>query len=152
MGYSDGEALILTAIRAHANFDSNNTRRANWKILDSGNKAYYAIIKPSEDPAAVEFITPTVYVTAWHTVVEVWYRYEDDATTQTNLYSKVNDIIGQMQTYKDLNTSSDDIQNAEVVGITPPMEQYGKKRNSLDWLKQEVIIEWLEQSDPVTYA
>lgn len=144
MAYTDGEAAILARIRAHSDFSSTNTDANDWKKLDRGDSAYYAILKPSEDPNQVEFYAFGAYIITWLTTVEVWQRYKDDGTTAASLFGNVQKIIAQMQPYKTLGLTN--VQNAQVVSVTAPSFRWDKDGGPA-WMVQEVNIEWHEQSE-----
>ena len=144
MAYTDGEGAILTRIRAHSDFSTSNTDANDWKILDSGNSAFYAILKPNEEPNDVEYYAFGSYVIRWQTVVEIWQRYKDDGTTAASLFGNVQKIIAQMQPYKTLGLAN--VQNAEVVSVTAPSFRWDQDGGPA-WMVQEVNIEWHEQSE-----
>jgi hypothetical protein len=146
MAYADGEAAILTRIRAHANYDSGNTSRSDWKILDSGKSSFYAVVKPSMEPAPLEYITPIVYVVHWVTTIEVWQKYTDETITQNNLYGHVNEIMAQVQAQKTLGRSSYGVQQAEIVAINAPQTAWTKDGVPA-YLVQEITVRWHEQND-----
>lgn len=148
MTYSAGEAAILTRVKVHASYDADNTSRADWGILNDGGSAYFAIVRPGE-AAEIEFISPTVYVIPWNTVIEVWQKYTNEQDTEPALVGHVNEIIGQMQASQRLGLSY--VQSSQVSSIAPPMEMWTKD-GGVQWLKQEVGIRWREESDPVTYV
>ena len=148
MAYTDGEAAILARIRAHGDYGTTNTDANDWKLLNTGNKAYYAILKPDSEPAELENITFSAYVIAWRTIVEVWQRYKDDGTTATSLFGNVQKIIAQMQSYKTLGLFS--VQNSAITGITAPSYRWDKDGGPA-WLVQELTITWLEEVT-VTYV
>jgi len=149
MAYTDGESAILTRIRAHADFSTANTDTNDWKLLDSGNSAFYAILKPSEDPAELEFFALSAYVIHWRTVVEVWQRYKDDGTTAASLFGNVQKIIAQMQTYKTLGRT--DVQDSRVTSITVPSFRWDKDGGPA-WIVQEVMIEWLQEVNVTSFS
>ena len=148
MAYTTGEAAILARIRAHADFSTTNTDANDWKILDRGSSAFYAILKPCEEPAELEFYSFSGYAIAWMTVVEMWQRYKDDGTTEASLFGNVQKIIGQMQPYKTLGLSN--VQNSQITSITAPTFRWDKDGGPA-WLVQELTITWLEEVE-VTFA
>lgn len=148
MSYTTGEAAILARIRAHSDFSTSNTDANDWKLIDSGNSAFYAILKPNEDPAEMEFHALGAYRVLWQTVVEVWQRYKDDGTTAASLFGNVQKIIGQMQPYKTLGLSN--VQNSQINSITAPSYRWDKDGGPA-WLVQELNILWLEEVE-VTFV
>jgi hypothetical protein len=150
MTYATGQTAIYNRIIAHASFDANNTSESDWGILNTGNAAYYAILKPSPDPAPIEWITFTIYMIHWTTIVEVWQRYVDETTTQAALYGHTGQIIAQMQPYNRLTGNT--IAHAEAVSVGTPTEEWKSGAKGPAWLKQEINIQWHEQSTPQTYV
>jgi len=153
MSYTDGEGAILTRIQAHASFSSTNTARNDWSLLNSGNAKYYAFVTSGADIVEPEFITLTVYVIPWVTRVEVWRRYtadEEESDIASDLHSKINAIIGQVQAQRQLGLTS--VQNSEIVGISTPQPMRPPAGGDPTWLMQEIHIRWLEQSSAVTYV
>lgn len=148
MAYTDGEAAILARIQAHADYSSSNTDANDWKKLDSGESAYYAILKPGTDPAELEFFSFSAYRIFWKTVIEVWQRYEDDGTTASSLFGNVQKIIAQLQPYKKLGLTN--TQNAEITNITAPSYRWDKDGGPA-WLVQEITETWLEEVE-VTFV
>lgn len=151
MSYSTGETAILTRLRAHSDFDSNNTDANNWQILSNGKNKYYAILKPSDQDHAVEFITPTIYTVTWGTVIEVWQIYENATDTPDELWATVNKVLGQIQAYKTLGDATTYL-NAEIISFGPVTEVMEAGSEAPRWLKQEVNVEWVEKSDSLTYV
>jgi len=142
MAYTDGETAILNRIRAHADYSSSNAVKNNWQVLDSGKSAFYAILRPHTEPAEIKFYSFGGYHIGWNAVIEVWQRYKDDGVTAADLFGNVQTILAQMQPYKQLGRT--DVQNAEITGITAPTHQWTKD-GGMSWLKQELIITWLEE-------
>ena len=148
MAYTDGESAILARIRAHADFSTSNTDANDWKLINSGNSAVYAILKPNADPAELEFFSLSMYRVIWQTVVEVWQRYKDDGTTAASLFGNVQKIIAQLQPYKKLGLNN--VQNSEIVSITAPSYRWDKDGGPA-WMVQELNIAWLEETS-VTFV
>lgn len=142
MSYTGGESAILARIQAHADYSTSNTDQNDWSKLNGGKSAYYAILKPGADPAAVEFITPLQYVANWTTTVECWRRFVDEHTTPAALFADVNKIIGQVQAYPTLGLSY--VQVSRVTSITAPAFRWVE--NGPTWLVQEVNITWREET------
>jgi hypothetical protein len=118
--------------------------------LNSGRNDHYAVVTPSIEDNAPEFLTPTVYVVPWKTKIEVWQYYTDEGTTQTNLYGYVQNIISQIQKNKTLGDTTNTIHNAEIIGISQPLEMHTEGGGPV-WLKQELTVQWHEEN-AVTFA
>ena len=149
MAYTDGETAILNRIKAHADYNTANTDQNDWKKLNRGNKAYYAIVRPNQEPAELEFISLAGYVIRWVTVVEVWQRYKDDGSTQASLFGNVQKIITQLQPYKKLGLSN--VHNSTISSVTPPQQAWRENEAGPSWLTQELSVIW-EEFFEVTFA
>jgi len=145
MSYTTGEANLLTILRATDYYNANNSSRANWKILDSGRKAYYAILKPGEEPGAVSFHAFAAYQIVWTTVIQLWHKYTDETTTSTNLFAQVQYVIAAVQPNRLLDDTLDTIVNAEIVSISPPLERWTSDGGTR-WLCQDITVRWIEQA------
>ena len=142
MGYTDGEALLLTRVQALTNFDSTNTRRANWLVLNKGKKAHYAILRPGE--FTTEWITVTRYIANWATVIEIWQRYAAKApgTAYTDLLSRVKEVIDGLVQYPHLGGS---ISDSTIESGGEVMEMW-VKAGVPQWLKWEITVRWKEEN------
>ena len=140
MSYSTGEALILTRVRACTGFTSANTARANWKLLNSGKSDHYAIIRPGG--FAVEWQTLGMAVFRYTTVIELWQRYTDDTTTQTNLYGYIANLYGLLD-YPHLGSSAS-IQDSTIMGADAPEEMW-RNEGGPAWLRWSMRVEWTEE-------
>lgn len=148
MSYSQGEAAILTRLQAHEDFSSDNATRGDYGLLNSGHDNVYLVVRPG-DPGEQEYITFRVYVVAWNTVIEVWQRYLNETTTLTDLEANVEKIKTQMESYPQLGLSQ--VQYS-IMTIGTPTEQWTEDGSALVWLKQEINIQWQEQSESQAFA
>ena len=153
MAYTGGEAAILTLLRAHASYDSDNTSQAKFDILNTGASKYYAILLQDPDwEAPIEWITPTVYTITWQTLIEVWQRYTAPSTTANALWGHIQEVIAQLQPKNKLGLDNVQHSAAEAVSKTMEMRDPDKPDGHPLWLKQGVSIRWVEQYDPVTFV
>src|SRR3972149_10465343 len=143
MGYSTGEALIQTRIIAVNNFDSTNTSRSNWKLLNDGASDHYAILRPGE--FFQDMLTMCTKVTHWTTVVELWQRVDDDYTgARTDLYARVADLMG-IESYPKLGDTTGAIQeNAMFEGAAEPQEV--QVNSGSYWFKWDLRVKWNEET------
>ena len=142
MSYNNGEALLLARIRAHANFDSNNSSREDWSILHSGKSEneIYAVLRPGKHTEM-----PGVggrYDATWETIIELWQRYTYDGVTVSNYGSRRDEILNQIRTKPNMGDTTDTVHRFKVTGSTEPEEMW--KGDRLEWLKGEVVVEWEE--------
>lgn len=148
MGEALGEALILTIIQAMTNFDADNTSREDWKIINSGKSALgcYAIIRPG--PFENEWMGGPLYVAHWTTIVELWQRYQDDATTAQSLAARRDEIIAAIMAKNKLGDTTGTIQNATVLRGDEPEEIWDVQRRKqvLTWLRSKIYVRWDEEA------
>lgn len=143
MGYETGEALIETIVRAATSFSASNVVRANWKALNTGKAAYYAILRPGYFDTA--WISPDTYVAHWTTVVELWERYIDDSTTQTALYGHAANLMAAVMPRPRLGDTTGVLQDSTVEGAAAPQEMWNRGGKGPSWLKWELSVRWKEQ-------
>lgn len=143
MGYSDGEALILTQVQACNNFDSTNTSRANWKILNQGKDDHYAILRPG--PFDIEWIAFDTYRANWVTVIEVWQRYKDETDTHTDLYDRVEDLFDILGVPL-LGDTTGTIQDS-TISVQDEPEEMWMDGGGPGWLRWKINILWREESN-----
>jgi hypothetical protein len=149
-GYSDGEALVLAALRKHANYDSENTSRADWKILNSGKAPFYVILRPGPFTVEVQSIggiganATATEVSHWVTQLMVYQRYIDDGTTATNLQARVAEIIAQIQKWRRLGDANDIVQRARVVSGDELVEVQQDQASPL-YLRWILDVNWDEE-------
>jgi len=148
-GYADGDTKILTVIRGHANYSTANTASADWRILDSGNDVRYAITKPA--PAERVKHTMATTLDIFTTVVEMWAFMKSEQSDEGNasdLYGEAKAIADRIETFNRLGDTADTILLARVKGIAEPQEMFNSD-GALQWLMQEISVEWQEERTPV---
>ena len=148
MTYIAGEALVLIQLQAVAGFNDKNTSRGKWGILNSGLNDHYGIVKPgafTREQAAM-----SANITTYQTIIQVWQRYKDDGETLTDLESNVDLIIARFDQYRKLADTTNTLLDATLTN-GGQVEEMWNQAGGLSWLKQELIITWLEY-DQVTYA
>lgn len=149
MSYTAGESLLLTAVQACTGFAATNTSRANWLVLNSGKSDHYAILRPGE--FAIEWISPTVYVANYTTVIELWQRYKDDGTSQTSLYGHMASLMTGLMPENTLDDTSGLLQDATIRGGGEPQEMVRGRDTGPSWLKWELTVEWKDEIE-VTFS
>jgi len=146
MSYSTGEALLLTRVQACTGFDTNNTSRCNWKILNKGKSDHYAILRPGA--FNIEWHALSAYTAHWTTIIEVWQRYKDDSTSQTNLYSHIANLMAIM-TYPYLGDHTT-VVDSSIEGADEPEEMW-TQGGGPGWIRWQLRVAWQEQAE-VTYV
>lgn len=147
MTYSTGEALLLTAIQALSSFDTNNSSRGNWKILDKGHNSKYVILRPGA--FAVEWFAYTSYTVTYRTIIEVWQRYTDETTTHTNLYAAVGEIITGLMPEHLINDTTGVIQDMQVIEGGEPEEMWTSGGGPA-WLRWNITVQWVEEAASIS--
>lgn len=156
MTYATGEALLLTAIQKLSDYDSTNSGRGNFLILNRGNSANYIILRPGEFEVSVVSLgglganaTSTEHTT-WITEVMVYRRYIDDYNTLTQLEADVATVIAQIQKWRQLGDTTNGVIVARVMGGTAA-EIIRHDPDGPFWLRQTVRVVWNEERT-ITYA
>ncbi|MCO5191364.1 MAG: hypothetical protein M9918_24635 [Anaerolineae bacterium] len=146
MSYSTGEARILEIIRLHADYDTTNSDRQDWKILHSGKSDRYAILRPGAWSNTANGLGGA-FLRNWTTVVEVWVPYRDD-TRPLTLQAAVNDLLAHLEKYPTLNSLTS-VQDAMIAGGNEMQER--ELNNGSLWAVWELNCEWHEET-AVTFA
>lgn len=148
MTYPATEALVLTQLQAVTGFSSTNTSRGKWGILNSGMSDHYGIIKPgafTREQAAMSANEGT-----YQTIIQVWQRYKDDGDSLTDLETNVDNIIRRFDQYRKLADTTNSVLDATITN-GGQVEEMWNKDGGLSWLKQDLVVTWLEY-DLVSYA
>ena len=142
MGYIDGENLIATTIKAHANFSATNVAQGKWTFLNKGKSNRQVILKPGG--TEIERISKNVYVARHITIAEVWKSYKNDGTTAVALYGYVGNVVTQIEDNPKLGDTEGIIQNASAQVVSEAEEMW-LSGGGPAWLRQNVNILWHEQ-------
>ena len=145
-GYKDGEALWLTRVRAVSGFDTSNTSRGNWTILNNGAADIYAILKPGEWNR--EMIGFNRRLNVYQTIIQVWQKYREDGTSMINLEDKINDILVSVDTYPQIGDSGNTVIDAQIIAVR---EVQQTPADAPTWMYAELVGEWQEEI-AITYV
>src|SRR3990167_6247132 len=96
--YPEGEVLILTKLQSVTGFNSNNTGRGKWGLLNSGRDDNYGILKPGIFDR--EQIAMSANQSKFITVIQVWQRYKDDVDSLTTLETHVKNILAYFDKWR----------------------------------------------------
>lgn len=151
MSYAAGETLVLARLQAitGSTWTSTNTSRGKWGILNTGLSDHYAILKPG--PGTNKFLTISVSLRTYHTIIQVWQSYTDDGTSLTNIEAYAEAILDQFDAYRKLGDTTKGIEDSQCISWTEVEERWVKGENGPRWLKQDFVIEWKEEN-AVTFA
>ena len=140
MSYAAGQARILALVIACDDFNATNTSETDWKILNQGISDHYAILRPAG--FSIEWIAASTYTVHWRTMLEVWQRYTDEGTTQTNLYGYVASVLPVMASP---HGGDDSMSDLTVRAADDPKEMWTAEGGP-KWLKWELEVMWDEQT------
>lgn len=149
MSESAGITLLETQVKAVTGFGSSNVAVANWKLLNKGAAANYAILRPG--PASRRHETFATVGSAYRSVIEVWQRYNADGSTLTSLLGYCDAIINRLDQYRKLADTTTTLLDANVTGMGEVTEQWVNHGDGPSWLKREIYVDWTEE-DNVSYA
>lgn len=146
MSYTNGESLMLTRIRTSANYNTNNTTRNDWSILNDGKNDHYAILKKLEDPSPVTWPGVRTYHIEWTTIIEVWQRVQnDDDQAAADCHAEVLAIINVLQNNPRLGDTSGTIVDSSIRGIGGPVNTWLSDGGPI-WAMMEIYVTWIEQA------
>ena len=143
MTYAAGEALVLALLRGMSEFDTANSSRQKWKVLNSGASDHYAIVRPgpfSNEPSGLGETAST----DWRTVIEVWQRWLDDGETTIALQELVQAVIERFDDYPTLNDTTGSVVMGYVSGGGEMQERW-LTQNGPSWAVWEVYVDWKEE-------
>ena len=141
MSYASGEAAVLSILRLHADYNDRNTSRGNWKILDSGAAAHYAVLRMGA--ATNEAHTTTSAMTTWATEIMVYRRYIDDGPSAISLQGDVQTLVEHIEKYPTLQGA---VTDAQVTTIGA-METIRMDAGGPIWLRTIISLQWQEERD-----
>ena len=141
MSYATGEAAALALLRANANYDSDNTSRGNWRIVNEGGVRWVVLrqgaIKERERD------TFTDIRTLWTTVIVVIRRFDSDQDTEQALQADVNTVLAIFDPKHKLNAGNAII-DAMIVSSSDT-EAIGEGNRPMFYVK-ELNLEWQENT------
>lgn len=141
-GYPDIEALWLERMRAISGYDTNNTSRGNWGIVNNGKSDRYVVLKPGTHSRTMNSIGGGRLET-YRTILEVHQKYRDDGTTLTTLETAVNTLIDSLDTYPRLGETGNSVQKGEIVEVREVLGYPDPQAPS--WLVCELVGETSEE-------
>lgn len=156
MSYSAGEALVLSTLRLHANYDTDNTSRGDWEILSSGRNSYYVILRPGPFTISTQGISGVgsgsgnTREAMWLTQLMIYQLYgaEQATNASTNLQDRADEIIAHLDKYRRMGDATNTIPKARITSGSEI--ELVNQQGSL-WARWIVNVEWKEER-PVTYA
>lgn len=141
--YSFGEALVLAQLRQVSGFNTNNTSRSDWAILNTGKAAVYAVVRKGAWEA--EWQTYSAKLFAWQTVIEIWQQWtQNDAATRAALDANEALVLARFLAYHRLGDTAGRVQDSTPVRAEEPDIMFDAQRNTAAFLRASVVIEWQE--------
>lgn len=155
MSYATGEAAIATLIQSLTAWDTSNcislandTDNAGATVLTSGKSDKYCLLSPGEILER-EYVTPdykTVH-TRWQTVVMLYVlRRPDGDSAEKRLADARQGIIGKLDGYARLSNTSGVLWALLTLGGPPEDVTTGSGQAARAFIRQEVMVEWLEET------
>jgi len=146
LSYSAGEAAILARLRAMTQFDQDNSSRGDWRILNKGKSAYYAVVKPGEHTR--EMIGRGMRRNNYTTIIQLWQKYKDDGLSMIDLETLLEATITHLDRYPHVGSTTGTIEDAQVVSVgefiqTPTAEPH--------WIYVDLLMAWQEEA-LISYA
>ncbi len=148
MGYTDGEALLLTQVQNATGFSSTNAARGDWAMLRKGKDDCYAILKQG-DSTEGEFVTFRIEAATWQCIIEVWQHYKDKSD-YADLLTNVKNIKSRLILYPKIGDTTGVIRDAFIVS-TSAIQEMWSKGGGLEWLRQDITFQWVEETN-VTFS
>lgn len=146
MGYATGSSAILTLLRAMSDWDSKNSSREDWGILNTGKSNKYAILKPGEEyQNEVISLGHKTQIRTYTTVIEVWVLAKTPGKSLTTLQTLTDSIVSTLDRYPNLGLgTSNAIRGASVLGGGEMQDRWVNTRG-FTWVTWDVTIEWKEE-------
>jgi hypothetical protein len=149
MSYLIGEKLIAAQIEEVTGFDESNVARGDWRLLNTGNSAHYAIIK--RGAVVTEWVAHNISQDNYRTIIEVWQRLKDSQESYDDLLEHVAAIETRIKQYRLLADTAGVVLDANLTGASAMTEQWRNNADGPSWFKIEINIDWSEQTN-VTFA
>lgn len=151
MGYADGEKLLEAVILEHHDWTAQNVARADWRLLNSGNSAFYAILRPGPASFADDSIgglgtVKRKRVRIWRTEVLVYQRYTKDGASAIALQERVGDLVDHLEQYPRLGDTTGTVRTADVVG-TGEIQETQLIANGPMWVMWPILVDWTEENE-----
>jgi|SRR3990167_4452347 len=140
--YDAGEALILTQIQAVDGFNSKNTARGKWQILNHGESRQYCILRRGGFERK-QLAFGGTYETNWMTIAEIWVLWKDYGETLEKIEEVVDNVTVRFDQYRKAADTTGKIRDVFVRGANDPQDVVVGKRR---FYKQELRIEWAEET------
>jgi hypothetical protein len=139
-GYGLGESLIAAVVQKASGFSAANVARGDWKCLNSGKAAVYAILTP-EAAGKRTWDGHNRVTEPFVTTVQIWQQYIKDGTTLTQLEANTDVVLILLDQYRLLGDTSGYVQmaNASINGL--PQEMWTKSGGPA-WLRWDITVSW----------
>lgn len=124
-------------------YDTNNSGRVNWLILNSGKAGVYAIIRPGEAIEEITGLGHGVTHITYQTIIELWQQYQNVGDALT-LETAVEEIKTHFRTYRFLGGGAGNTIDAQVKGNSAMMLKW-LSEGGPRWVAIEIRLEWIEQ-------
>lgn len=122
MAYSDVEALWLARLQESGAFNSNNSARARWSILNTGKANHYAILRMGRQ----EHLRYGMGGRREHvrqTVLEIWKRPTEESASAIELQEFVDELRVFLDGYPTLGDTTGRVRDAMIVQTGEMLER-----------------------------
>ena len=144
MSYSAGEALVLTVVQKATSYDAANTARNDWRLLNTGKSATYAILRPGR--TAGGFAGVSLYSARRTTVIEIWERCGANINaTVASVMDRADEVMAQLNKYPHLGSEAV-VTDSNVTAVEAPLEMWKKGATAPAWVRVDITLEWIEQT------
>lgn len=121
MSYGSGKDLWLAAVRNVSGFNSTNTAYGDWRILNSGAAANYAVLRPGPYNRERMGLGGNRRENA-STVIQVFRNYQDPDDV-TALIDVVNTLLDGLEQQRVAGDGSGDVIAARIVEVREMQDQ-----------------------------
>lgn len=142
-GYGRGEAAVAAVVAQATGFTTATVTRANWRVLNKGLAALYAVVLQEGQPERV-FEGHNLVTERCQTRVQIWRRYKDDGSSYTNLLADVETALAKIDQYPHLGDTTGYVLDSNAIIAGPVMEMW-TKAGGPGWLRQDVLVRWVSQ-------
>ena len=142
MTYAAGEALILTQIQALSSFNTSNSSRGIYSMLNTGAAKSYVILRPGPIVSNEETGGGGRYTTVWVTFCDLSVKLKDYGETLIEVENRREEIINRFRQYTHANNDS----AIEKVAVVSAPDIIEVTASSFKYLQQQLRIEWTEVS------
>ncbi len=127
MSYATVEAALLTVLRLHANFDSNNSAQGDYRQLARGGTRF-VVLMPGSVPNREVIAAPRRMGTLWEIQIQLFVLFTGEANTSSStLIADRQSIMDHLDKYPTINGLTG-VTSAMVASVREPEPWVGESR------------------------